>query len=81
MSLLDLDQDWRLTAPKHRRTASQDRYLMSLNVDLDEVDLDVCSNLVVQRYGWNFDSLNSYSLEPVSETGLSSDETTVVLRY
>ena len=54
---------------------------MSFNVDFDEVDLNVCSDLVVQRYGWNFNSLDVYFLEPVSETGLSSDEATVVLWY
>ncbi len=54
---------------------------MSFNVDLDKVDLNVSPDLVVQRYGWNFNSLDAYSLEPVSETRLSSDEATAVLWY
>ena len=54
---------------------------MSFNVDLDEVDLNVCSDLVVQRYGWNLNSLDAYSLEPVSDTRLSGDEATAVLWY
>jgi hypothetical protein len=70
MPLLDLDQKRWQTASKHRCTTPPDRHLMTLDIDLYEIDLHFWPDLVVQSYRCDrnsFDFNSLYSIEPMGE--------------